>query len=195
MGRLTLNVLLSFAQFEREVTGERIRDKIAASKRKGMWMGGPVPLGYDVIDRKLVINTAEAATVLHIFETYRSLDSVTLTAEALGRGGVRTKISRTEDGGTRGGVLFSRGSLAHLLGNRVYRGEMRHLDLHSPGEHDAIISPELWDSVASQLADRRVERRSKRNRRHGNLLGGLLYDGLGRPMGTCSASKASKTYH
>jgi DNA invertase Pin-like site-specific DNA recombinase len=122
MGRLTLNVLLSFAQFEREVTGERIRDKIAASNKKGMWMGGPVPLGYDVIDRKLIPNATEAQTVQHIFETYRSLGSVTLTVDALARAGIVTKITRTAAGGTRGGIAFTRGSLAHLLGNRVCFG-------------------------------------------------------------------------
>jgi DNA invertase Pin-like site-specific DNA recombinase len=195
MGRLTLNVLLSFAQFEREVTGERIRDKVAASKKKGMWMGGPVPLGYDVLDRKLVVNVGEAATVLHIFETYRALGSVTMTVDALARQGVITKVSRTAAGGTRGGVPFSRGSLAHLLGNRVYRGEVRHRDAHYPGEHQAIIPAQLWDGVAAQLANRRLDRRSERNLRHGNVLGGLLYDGLGRPMRTCSASKGSRTYH
>jgi DNA invertase Pin-like site-specific DNA recombinase len=195
MGRLTLNVLLSFAQFEREVTGERIRDKIAASKKKGMWMGGPVPLGYDVVDRKLVINPAEAQTVQHIFETYNALGSVTSTVDALATQGIVTKVTRTSAGGTRGGVAFARGSLAHLLSNRVYLGEMRHRDAHYPGEHSAIIAPELWNSVATNLADRRVKRRSERNLRHGNALGGLLFDSFGRPMQTCSASKGSRTYH
>ena len=143
MGRLTLNVLLSFAQLEREVTGERIRDKIAASKKKGMWIGGPVPLGYDVRDRKLVVNDPEAATVRQIFETYLGLGSITATVDALRRRGIVTKISRTADGGTRGGIAFTRGSLAHLLGNRIYLGEMRHKQAHYPGEHAAIIAREL----------------------------------------------------
>ncbi len=195
MGRLTLNVLLSFAQFEREVTGERIRDKIAASKKKGMWMGGPVPLGYDVRDRKLVVNDAEAATVRRIFERNVALGSVTSTVDALAREGIVTKVSTTKEGGVRGGNAFTRGSLAHLLGNRVYRGEIRHKLAHYPGEHTAIIPSDLWERAEAQLADRRVDRRSPRNLRHGNLLGGLLYDGLGRPMRTCSAGKAGRTYH
>ena len=195
MGRLTLNVLLSFAQFEREVTGERIRDKIAASKKKGMWMGGPVPLGYDVRDRKLVINHAEAATVRHIFARYVALGSVTSTLDALAGDGIVTKISTTRGGLIRGGNAFTRGSLAHLLGNRIYIGEIRHKLARYPGEHAALIARDLWDRAEMQLNDRRVDRRSPRNLRHGNLLGGLLYDGLGRPMRTCSTGKASRIYH
>ncbi len=195
MGRLTLNVLLSFAQFEREVTGERIRDKIAASKKKGMWMGGPVPLGYVVQDRKLVVDPVEATAVRHIFERYAALGSITATLTALVQEGIVTKVSRSANGRTRGGIAFSRGSLAHLLGNRVYIGEVRHRDAHYPGEHIAIIPPELWAQVAAQLADRRVDRRSPRNLRHDNLLGGVLFDGLGRPMRTCSAGKRSRIYH
>ena len=195
MGRLTLNVLLSFAQFEREVTGERIRDKIAASKKKGMWMGGPVPLGYDVRDRKLVVNEVEAATVIAIFERYAALGSVVATVDALGRDGIVTKVSRTRDGGTRGGVPFSSGSLAHLLANRVYLGEVRHREAHYPGEHAAIVPRKLWERVKAGLSDARIDRRSPRNLRHGNLLGGILFDGLGRPMRTCSAAKGSRTYH
>ena len=195
MGRLTLNVLLSFAQFEREVTGERIRDKIAASKKKGMWMGGPVPLGYDVKDRKLVVNETEAATVRTIFEQYVAIGSITVTVAALNRHRIVTKVSRSADGRSRGGVPFTRGSLSYLLANRVYIGEMRHLDRHYPGEHAGIIPRELWDRVEAQLAEGRVDRRSPHNLRHGNMLGGLLFDGLGRPMRTCSAAKGSRTYH
>jgi site-specific DNA recombinase len=195
MGRLTLNVLLSFAQFEREVTGERIRDKIAASRKKGMWMGGTVPLGYDVRDRKLVINDAEATTVRRIFERYAALGSVVATLAALNRDGIVTKVGQASHSGTRGGVTFTRGSLAHLLGNRIYIGEVRHKLAHYPGEHSAIITSDLWERVAAQLAGRRVDRRSPRNLRHGNLLGGVLFDGLGRPMRTCSAAKGSRTYH
>ncbi|MGI4880523.1 MAG: recombinase family protein [Janthinobacterium lividum] len=193
MGRLTLNVLLSFAQFEREVTGERIRDKIAASKKKGMWMGGPVPLGYDVRDRKLVVNETEADTVRHIFGRYVELGSIVRAVDALSRNA--TKITRTKDGRQRGGIAWSRGALSHLLANQVYRGETRHRDQHFPGEHAPIIPQELWERVTAQLADRRAGRRSPRNLRHGNLLGGLLFDGLGRPMRTCSAAKSSRIYH
>ncbi len=194
MGRLTLNVLLSFAQFEREVTGERIRDKIAASKKKGMWMGGPVPLGYDVRDRKLVINPAEAATVRHIFEQYLALGSVVATVEALAREGITTKLTRTKEGGHRGGIAWSRGALAHLLTNRVYRGDVRHRDQHFAGEHAAIISVALWESVQIRLAANRIERGSDRNLRHQPLLRGILFDGLGRRMQAAQANRGATRY-
>jgi site-specific DNA recombinase len=122
MGRLTLNVLLSFAQFEREVTGERIRDKIAASKKKGIWMGGPVPLGYDVVERKLVANKAEAATVRHIYERYLAVGLARALLDELSAGGTRTKATVGGFGAPRGGIAFTRSSLFHLLGNRAYIG-------------------------------------------------------------------------
>ena len=195
MGRLTLNVLLSFAQFEREVTGERIRDKIAASKKKGRWMGGPVPLGYDVRDRKLVINDAEAETVRHIFDRYLELGSVVATAVALNRDGRTTKISPTKDGRHRGGISGGNGSLTHLLNNRVYIGETRHRDEHFLGEHSAIIAVETWDRVQAQLASRRSTRLSATNLDHRNLLQGLLYDGLDRRMQGSQANRGTKRYH
>ena len=127
IGRLTLNMLLSFAQFEREVTGERIRDKIAASKRRGMWMGGNVPLGYDVHDRKLVINEVEAETVRHIFRQYLELGSVRLLMQRLHDDGIQSKLHRREDGSVRGGGMsLSRGALYLMLQNRLYRGEISH---------------------------------------------------------------------
>ncbi len=126
MGRLTLNVLLSFAQFEREVTSERIRDKIAASKKKGLWMGGPVPLGYQVIDRKLIIHEDEAKTVRHIYQRYLELRSVGELIEVLSREGIRTKIQIRTSGPHRGGITFAHGSLYHLLKNRTYLGEIVH---------------------------------------------------------------------
>src|ERR1700738_4400081 len=132
MGRLTLNVLLSFAQFEREVTGERIRDKIAASKRKGLWMGGTVPLGYDVRDRRLVVNRPEAVTVKHIYERYLELGSVRLLRNDLKRREIVSKIRTSANGGRYGGIPFTRGPLAHLLRNRFYlvevpfKGEVLH---------------------------------------------------------------------
>jgi DNA invertase Pin-like site-specific DNA recombinase len=195
MGRLTLNVLLSFAQFEREVTGERIRDKIAASKRKGLWMGGPVPLGYDVQDRKLVVNQAEAVTVRHIFTRYLELGSVMATVEALNREGVVTKVSATSAGGQRGGVAWTRGSLAYLLANRVYLGEVKHKDEHFPGEHDAIISTGVWEAAQAQLAHNRIVRGIQQNQRHHNLLRGLLYDGLGRRMQGSQTNRGARRYH
>jgi DNA invertase Pin-like site-specific DNA recombinase len=126
MGRLTLNVLLSFAQFEREVTGERIRDKIAASKRKGMWMGGLVPLGYEVRDRQLVINPLEVETVRNIFQRYGELGSVRLLKDELDRRGIRSKHRVAKSGVRSGGQSFSRGALYTLLGNPIYIGEVRH---------------------------------------------------------------------
>src|SRR6202022_2842647 len=126
MGRLTLNILLSFARFEREVAGERIRDKIAASKQKGMWMGGLVPLGYDVIDRRLVVNQSEAETVREIFHRYLELGSVRLLMEDLNRRGIRSKVRVARNGQTSGGNSFFRGALYVLLSNPIYIGEIRH---------------------------------------------------------------------
>ena len=137
MGRLTLNVLLSFAQFEREVTGERIRDKIAASKKKGLWMGGQPALGYDVKDRKLVVNEAEAETVRMIFRRYLDLGSVRELKAALDAEGMVSKHRTAADGSAYGGQSFSRGALYQMLQNRVYRGEIVHKGAAYPGEHPA----------------------------------------------------------
>jgi site-specific DNA recombinase len=185
MGRLTLNMLLSFAQFEREVAGERIRDKIAASKRKGMWMGGTVPLGYDVRDRKLVVNRAEAETVRHIFRRYAELGSVRLTGEELSQAGTTGKSGRP----------LARGPLFHLLQNRTYRGEIAHKGAVYPGEHAAIVDPDLWDSVRQALADSRAERTAgARGGRTANLLAGLVHDHAGEPMTATYAVKGEKRY-
>ena len=139
MGRLTLNVLLSFAQFEREVTGERIRDKIAASKRKGMWMGGNPPLGYDVEDRKLVVNATEAETVRLIFEHYLACGSVRALKAALDSMKVVSKRRLTSNGKERGGNPIARGALYRILTNPLYIGQIRHRDAHYPGEQAAIV--------------------------------------------------------
>lgn len=195
IGRLTLNVLLSFAQFEREVTGERIRDKVAASKRKGMWMGGPVPLGYEVRDRKLVINQAEAATVRLIFQRYLERGSVVATVEALELEGVRTKLFEAEGKTRRGGVAWTRGGLAHLLVNPVYIGQVRHKGAHYSGEHESIIATEVWDAVQALLTKNRVTRKHTQMLRHANLLGGLFFDGLGRRMKSSQSAKGAKRYH
>ena len=144
MGRLTLNVLLSFAQFEREVTGERIRDKIAASKKKGMWMGGPVPLGYEVQNRKLIVDEADAAVVRHLFTRYMALGSGQKLLEELREQGYRTKLRKLRSGQVRGGVPFSRGMLFSMLSNRIYFGEMVHKGEAHPGEHEPIVDQELW---------------------------------------------------
>src|SRR5580765_8400954 len=152
MGRLTLNVLLSFAQFEREVTGERIRDKIAASKKKGMWMGGLAPLGYEARDRTLVINPAEAETVRTLFALYRELGCVRRVKEEADRLGLRTKCSTTTNGTERGGRPFSRGHLYTLLSNPIYTGQIAHKgELHS-GQQAALIDDESWSTVRDQLA-------------------------------------------
>src|SRR5207245_1679566 len=144
MGRLTLNVLLSFAQFEREVTGERIRDKIAASKKKGMWMGGNVPLGYDANERTLVINPAEAETVRRVFALYRELGCVRRVKEEADRLGLRTKCSTTTNGTERGGKPFSRGHLYTLLANPIYTGQIAHKGELHPGQQAALIDDESW---------------------------------------------------
>ena len=156
MGRLTLNVLLSFAQFEREVTGERIRDKIAASKRKGMWMGGFVPLGYDVCDRRIVIDEREAETVRYIFRRYQELGCVRLLKEDLDRRGVVSKRRTSRTGIESGGHSFSRGALYALLLNPIYVGEIRHKNLRHAGQHQAIVDRAVWERTQQQLQEHRV---------------------------------------
>jgi site-specific DNA recombinase len=148
MGRLTLNVLLSFAQFEREVTGERIRDKVAASKKKGMWMGGNIPLGYDLKDRSLVINEEEAATVREIFSIYLRLGSVFDLREELARRGIRSKYRVCSTGREVGGKDFSRGTLYHLLSSTLYIGKVSHGDKVYDGLHEAIIDPHTRKATA-----------------------------------------------
>ena len=194
MGRLTLNVLLSFAQFEREVISERVRDKIAASKRKGMWMGGPIPLGYDIVARKLIPNEAEADKVRTIFRRYIELGNVADLGNALEREGVRSKVQNWSNGRIRGGTPFGRGALYHLLANRLYRGEIRHHDEWHPGEHEAIVDEPLWDAVQAQLARNAVTRRLRGNARDGSLLAGRIRDGQGRAMRPSHASKGSVRY-
>ena len=194
MGRLMLNVLLSFAQFEREVTGERIRDKIAASKKKGMWMGGPVPLGYEVQYRKLVINEDEAATVRHIFERYVEIGSGQPLLDELREQGIRTKRRVHKDGTVRGDVPFTRGSLFHLLKNRIYRGEMVHKGKANPGEHAAIIDKELWERVQLRIGENTVDRKLRRNAKEASLLAGMIVDGLGRKMSPSHTVRKGKRY-
>ena len=144
MGRLTLNVLLSFAQFEREVTAERIRDKIAASKRKGLWMGGNVPLGYEPDGRTLRINPDEAEVVLKIYNLYEDWGAMNMVCEAAARLELRSKARRTHDGSLRGGKIMSRGQLHHILTNPIYAGRIRHKGMVFDGQHPAIIDPARW---------------------------------------------------
>ena len=194
IGRLTLNMLLSFAQFEREVTGERIRDKIAASKRRGMWMGGPLPLGYDVRDRKLVINEAEAETVRHIFRSYLELGSVRLLEQRLCDEGIRSKLHRNADGSVRGGKPLARGALYLMLQNHLYRGEINHKGAVYPGEHSAIIDEALWDAVQKQLMEHRANGADRPKGTMPSLLAGLLYDETGDRLVPSHAVKSGKRY-
>lgn len=182
MGRLTLNVLLSFAQFEREVGAERIRDKIAASKAKGMWMGGPVALGYRVEDRKLIVVPKEAATVRAIMERYLASESVRSLVEVLRCEGIVSKRTKLRDGSIRGGVPLRRGALCWLLSNRLYVGEVVHKGTIYPGEHDAIVTRELFDAVQARLADRSNPRSATPPRQPISLLPGMIRDEQGRPM-------------
>ncbi len=195
MGRLTLNVLLSFAQFEREVTGERIRDKIAASKKKGMWMGGNLPLGYDSPDRKLIVNPTEAETVRHIFRRYAALRSVRSLKAELDAEGIVNKVRVSKTGRTSGGKPFGRGALYHLLQNRIYIGEITHKDESYPGQHDVIIDNDLWDEVQVTLEFNRVERKHGTNAKNPSLLTGILFDEKGnRLTPSHAAGKAGRRY-
>jgi len=194
MGRLTLNVLLSFAQFEREVIGERVRDKIAASKRKGLWMGGPVPLGYDVVDRKLVVNRKEAGTVQHIMHRYLGLGSVRELIESLEHEGVRTKATASKRGEPRGGVPFRRGALYHLLANPIYIGKTSHRGETFEGCHEAIVPLKLWEQVQDRLKANAAARSMPTNAKCMSLLAGLIRDDRDRPMTPDHACKQSVRY-
>ncbi|MCW2349118.1 recombinase family protein [Sphingobium sp. B12D2B] len=194
MGRLTLNMLLSFAQFEREVTGERIRDKIAASKRKGLWMGGPVPMGYAVDDRKLVAHLGEAELVRHIMQRYLELSSVVQLAEELNAQGYRTKVQRRTSGPHRGGCIFRRGTLFHMLSNRIYIGELSHKGAWFDGEHEAIVPTSLWEAVQEKLKANASGSSRRIRAIQPSLLIGLLFDGEGRAMTSSHATKPGKRY-
>lgn len=193
MGRLTLNVLLSFAQFEREVTGERIRDKIAASKKKGMWMGGPVPLGYRLDDRRLVIEPDEAATVRTIFERYVALRSIRGLVDELRALGFRTKVRQTRSGPI-GGTYFGRGPLAVMLRNPIYLGKVRHRDALYEGQHVAIIEEALWNEAQQVLLENGSERKLGSKLRAPSLLTGMITDPDGREMTPTHACKGSRRY-
>ncbi len=194
MGRLTLNMLLSFAQFEREVTSERIRDKIEASKKKGIWMGGPVPLGYDVIERKLIENTSEAKLVRHIMQRYIDLGSVKALTQELDLDGYRTKIQIRTSTANKGGCPFRRGTIYHLLSNRIYLGEIVHKGQGYAGEHQPIISMELWDRVQQALAERSQGGTTRSPAKWPSLLIGVLVDGENRAMSPSHTNKGKKRY-
>ncbi|MEQ9124057.1 MAG: recombinase family protein [Alphaproteobacteria bacterium] len=193
MGRLTLNVLLSFAQFEREVTAERIRDKIAASKKKGLWTGGPVPLGYDDRDRALVPNSAEAATVRRLYELYLRLGSVREVQEAAGREGIVTK-RRNGVGARAGGNPFSRGALYALLSNQIYTGRIAYRGEVYEGQHEPIVDLDLWDAAQAKLKQASPRRRSRTNDAPASILTGLLYDETGDRLTPSHADKSGKRY-
>ena len=191
MGRLTLNVLFSFAQFEREVPGERIRDKIAASKKKGLWMGGPVPLGYQVLDRKLVPVPEEAERVRTITHRYIASASANQLLAQLGAEGIRTKVQQRASGPHKGGIPFARGSLFHLLKNPIYRGMIVHKGNIYQGEHEAIVDETLWDAAQARLKEKAPPRKRPTNDAQDALLHGLVTDPHGRPMVPTYATKGS----
>jgi site-specific DNA recombinase len=193
MGRLTLNVLLSFAQFEREVTSERIRDKIAASKRKGLWVGGPLPLGYEMKDGKIAVIEDEAERVRLIYRRYLELGGVNALVRDLRDKDIRTKIRLRSTGLSRGGIPFERGSLFYLLRNRFYIGEVKYKGEILPGEQPAIMERKLFDAVQQKLTDQwshRTHAKSKSDQ----LLTGLLYDDAGHRMIATHATKAGIRY-
>ena len=193
MGRLTLNVLLSFAQFEREVTGERIRDKIAASKKKGMWMGGVVPLGYRVEARKLVVEEEEAKLVRKIFERYVALGSIPALQRELRSEGVVTRERRLANGKIVGAVALTNGPLSYILKNRHYLGELNHHGRSWPAEHERIIDSTLFDAVQAKLADN-LNRAVNRKAKSGALLMGKIFDDRGNPMSPSHAVKKGVRY-
>jgi DNA invertase Pin-like site-specific DNA recombinase len=194
MGRLTLNVLLSFAQFEREVIGERIRDKIAASKQKGMWMGGVPALGYQAQDRKLIIVDSEAEIVHLIFRRYAELGSVRLLKDELEARSIQSKLRTSASGCVSGGKPFARGALYLMLQNRIYRGEIVHKEQSHPGEHPPIIDQPLWDAVQAQLASNAAQRNSGAQNRQPSLLAGMLFDGNGNRLTPSHAVKKGTRY-
>jgi site-specific DNA recombinase len=194
MGRLTLNVLLSFAQFEREVTGERIRDKIAASKKKGMWMGGRVPVGYDIVDGKLIVNPTEAQHVIHIFERYLALGCVSRLKAELDAQGIVSKVRTSHTRKVSGGRPYSRGALYELLRNRLYLGETKHHTKHYPGQHEAIVPVQLWEKVQARLSDNIQGERSGIKAKEPSLLVGLVFDENGKRLTPSHTVKRGKRY-
>jgi site-specific DNA recombinase len=193
MGRLTLNVLLSFAQFEREVIGERVRDKIAASKAKGLWVGGSIPLGYDSINKKLVVAPKEAETVRLIFRRYLELGSIRDLAEDLDRKGICTRRQTLSTGQIRGGIRFGVGALAHLLRNRFYIGEVVYRRAVHPGEHEAILDRSLFDAVQAKLAASANIRQLK-IRASPSILAGRIFDDRGNRMTPTHTNKNGARY-
>ena len=193
MGRLTLNMLLSFAQFEREITGERIRDKVAASKRKGIWMGGAVPLGYRVEDRALHVVEEEAEFVGALFRRYLEVGSVVRLKTVLDAENLRSPVRMSKTGRRTGGGLTSRGHLYWILSNPIYVGRLRHKGQTHDGLHPAIVDPETWDRVQQQLKSQTQTRRPPLPDDH-SFLAGKLYDDRGNRMGASHASKGGRRW-
>jgi site-specific DNA recombinase len=193
MGRLTLNILLSFAQFEREVIGERIRDKFAASRRKSMWMGGWPPLGYEVRDRRLVVVDREAVLVRRIFDRFATTGSALLVARELNMGGEVTK-RRQRGNGPRGGRPRTKGAVSKLLANRVYLGEAVHKGIAYPGEHAAIIDQRTWDKAHAVMAEPAHRRGAATRAQIPALLKGLIYGPNGRPMSPSHTRRRGRIY-
>lgn len=194
MGRLTLNVLLSFAQFEREVTAERIRDKIAASKKKGMWMGGTVPIGYRVEDKKLVVVPETATTVRRIFELYLELGSVREVKAACDRQGIVTSVRTSRSGRTTGGTSFSRGHIYWLLRNPIYIGRVKHHGTTYEGQHDAIIDVATWEAVQQKLDASAPFHIASSASSHTHLFRKRVVDNAGHPLYATKTSKKGRIY-
>ena len=184
MGRLMLNVLLSFAQFEREVTGERIRDKIAASKRKGMWMGGPLPLGYKVVERKLIVVDTEVALVRRIFDDFMTIGSTTTMARSYAAAGLLSKV----------GKPLTKQALYKLLHNRMYLGEINHKGQNYPGEHQAIVTQAQWDAVHALIETDAPQRKRAARGEAEPLLSGLLFTADGEKLVPSYTNKKGKRY-
>jgi DNA invertase Pin-like site-specific DNA recombinase len=193
MGRLTLNMLLSFAQFEREITGERIRDKVAASKKKGIWMEGAVPLGYRVENRSLHIVKEEAEFVRDLFRRYLELGSVVRLKVVLDAENVRLPIRTVGTGRTTGGGLISRGHIYHVLSNPIYVGRLRHKGQVHEGLHASIVDDDLWSRVQEMLAERTQKRNSPSEDAH-SFLAGRLFDDCGHRMGPSHAAKSGRRW-
>jgi site-specific DNA recombinase len=193
MGRLTLNVLLSFAQFEREVIGERVRDKIAASKRKGLWVGGPIPLGYATANKKLIVIPEEGETVRTMFRLYLECGSVGALAEELARRKIMSKVQRRASGRTRGGGPYSVGALAHFLKNRFYIGEVVYRGETHAGEHEPIIDRATFDAVQARLAENVRARRIRLNDSPA-ILTGRIFDDRGNRMTPSHSNKHGVRY-
>ncbi|MDG1858730.1 MAG: recombinase family protein, partial [Emcibacteraceae bacterium] len=192
MGRLTLNVLLSFSQFERELTSERIREKIDASRKRGMWMGGVVPLGYDNVDKKLVLNEKEADGIRTIFNSYIKFGYMSDALRFVGKQGIRSK--KQSHGDKTGGQTFGHGHFRNILINPVYIGKVRHNGEIFEGNHEAIIDNETWEKTQALIKSNRINHNLGKNVMYPNLLSGLIYTASGESLTSSHSSKSGKRY-